>query len=217
MPGCALSIAATRMIQRLKKVSSNDSKQPTAKPVLLDAVEYTVRTIEDRARLYRNLVVSVSIVSILSVVLAVTFRQWIGLAGFLLLSPMTGSFLILDIRRTRLWRLHILKKSRKRELHIPTFRKTISAFAYLPASSLQAMLSTISDVDNPAQGQAQTQNPSGDIVDTRMRESEWRIFRGSALLTIALASLTAAAIFQTATLLICGAGLSILFAFFNRK
>ena len=185
--------------------------------MLLDAVEYTVRTIEDRARLYRNLVISVSMVSILSVLLAITLRQWIALAGLLLLSPMTGSFLILDIRRTRQWRLHILKKYRKRELHIPTFRKTISAFAYLPASSLQAMLSTISHFDNPAQGQAQTQNPSGDNVDAQMRESEWRIFRASGLLTIALASLTAAAIFQSATFLICGAGLTILFAFLNRK
>lgn len=69
-----------------EKSPPNEPKQGTDRPVLLDAIDITLRTIEGRARLYRNLVLAVSVVSVLSILITVLFRQWIALTGILLLA-----------------------------------------------------------------------------------------------------------------------------------
>ena len=50
-----------------QKIPAGTSNQATSRSVLLDAIDSTVRTIENRARLYRNLLVAVSAVSVLSI------------------------------------------------------------------------------------------------------------------------------------------------------
>jgi len=117
--------------------------QPTSGPVLLDAIDITVRAIEDRARLYRNLVVAVSAVSVLSIILAVVFRQWLALTGLVLLVPLTGGFLFFDSRLVRRRRAGIVEMMGLRGLDSATFLKTISGFRHLPPSALKAMLVTI--------------------------------------------------------------------------
>jgi hypothetical protein len=47
--------------------------------VLLDAIDISLSAIEGRARLYRNLVVAVSVVSVLSILMAVLFPPADGL------------------------------------------------------------------------------------------------------------------------------------------
>jgi hypothetical protein len=69
------------MNQKQEKLLSSEPKQAKDKPVLLDAIEITIRRVEDRARLYRNLVVTASVVSILSILLALLLRQWVALVG----------------------------------------------------------------------------------------------------------------------------------------
>jgi hypothetical protein len=66
-----------------QKSALGEPKQPTEKPVLADAIDMTLRTIEDRTKLYRNLIVAVSLVSMVSIVLAALFREWLLLAGHL--------------------------------------------------------------------------------------------------------------------------------------
>ena len=53
-------------MKRRQELSSGEPRQPTGKPVLLEAIDITLRTIEDRARLYRNLVAAMSMFSALS-------------------------------------------------------------------------------------------------------------------------------------------------------
>ena len=43
------------MRQMRQKSALGEPKQPTEKPVLADAIDMTLRTIEDRTKLYRNL------------------------------------------------------------------------------------------------------------------------------------------------------------------
>jgi hypothetical protein len=205
------------MKQRRSKSLSTGLKQSTDKPALLEAIEITIRTIEGRARLYRDLVIAVSGVSILSVLSAVLFRHWLALAGLSLLVPLTGGFLFLDSRRLRGWRIQILEKSALRGLDLLTFRKTISGFRHLPTGSLQAMLSTIPSKEDFAQRQRQERNVIGDEFDRWTRKHEWRILGATGLLTLALICLAGAAIYHSLTLLFWGAGMSLLLALFRRK
>src|SRR5260370_31655590 len=103
---------------------ASEPKQTTERRVLLDAIDITLRATEERARLYRNLVVAVSAVS----VLAVFFRHWLALAGLIILVPLTGAYLVLDSRLLRLWRAGIVEMLRLRGLDVTAFSKTISGF-----------------------------------------------------------------------------------------
>src|SRR5580704_4090640 len=120
-----------------QKIPAGKPNQPTNRPVLLDAIDITIRTIEDRARLYRNLVVAVSAVSVLSIILSVLFRQWLALTGLVLLVPLTGGFLFFDSRLVRRWRGGIVEMMVLRGLDSVTFRNTISGFRHLPANALK--------------------------------------------------------------------------------
>jgi hypothetical protein len=114
-------------------------KHPTNRPALLDAIDITNRTIEARAGLYRNLVVAVCAVSVLSILVAVLFRQWMSLAGLVLLVPLTGGFLFLDSRLVRRWRAGIVEMGRSRSLDVTAFLKRRS-----PALTLMLWIGRLS-------------------------------------------------------------------------
>ena len=201
-----------------QKIPANKTNQPTNRPVLLDAIDITVRTIEGRARLYRNLVVAVSAVSVLSILLAVLFRQWLALTGLVLLVPLTGGFLFFDSRLVRRWRAAIVEMGRFRSLDRATFLKTISGFRHLPPNALKAMLSTI-----PPSGEESRQDiPQleqaivGANFDALERNNELKILCSTALLTGALVCLIAGAFYGSGALLVSGASLIILLLVFGR-
>jgi hypothetical protein len=196
-----------------QKLLSSEAKAMKEKPVLLEAIEITIGTIEDRGRLYRNLVVTVSVVSILSILLALLLRQRVALVGLVLLVPLTGGFLFIDSHRIRRWRAKIFEECLMHGLDVAMFRKTISGFGHLPAGSLQAMLSTISSNQNATR----QQKVGRDEFDIWTRKNERRILWATSLLTVALACLAGGAFHHSAILLLCGAGLTTLFAFLRRR
>jgi len=104
------------------------------------AIQATLTAIQNRARLYRNLVVSVTVVVIGSVILAVIFRSVIPLLGLLLLVPLAGTYFVLDTRCTRLWSKHILGMWVEGELNLTAFSGAISAHQYVPRGTLEGML-----------------------------------------------------------------------------
>ena len=174
------------MNQEHQKALPTEPTRPAEKPVLSDAIDVTIRAIEDRARCYRNLVVAMSAVLVLSVFSAVFFGQWMAFAGLALLAPLTGGFLFLDSRRVRRWRAEILGRMFTRELEVAIFRKTISVLRSLPAGSLQAMLSTLPSGENADQRQTRAHNAAGDEFDSLRRKHEWRILGATGLLTLTL-------------------------------
>jgi hypothetical protein len=201
-----------------QKIPAGKPNQPAETPVLLDAIDITVRTIEGRARLYRNLVVAVSAVSVLSILWAVLFRQWLALTGLVLLVPLTGGFLFFDSRLVRRWRGGIVEMARLRSLDRATFLKTISGFRHLPPNALKAMLSTIppSGEESRQETPQQEQAIVGANFDALERKNELKILCSTGLLTGALVCLIAGAFYGSVALLVSGASLIILLLVFGR-
>ena len=201
-----------------KKSPPNEPKQETDKPVLLDAFNTTLRAIEGRARLYRNLVVTVSLVSVLSILFAVFFRQWLALAGLMILVPLTGAYLLLDSRLLRLWRAGIVEMVRLRDLDVTTFAKIIAGFRHVPPNSLRVMISTL-----PASPElTRQQEPrtglsvANDEFEALERRNSWRILLGTSLLTLALICLIGGVYTGSVTLLLLGGSVAVLVVFSRR-
>jgi hypothetical protein len=186
---------------------------------LLDAIDTTVRTIEDRARLYRDLVVAVSVVSVLSILLSVLFHQWLALIGFVLLVPLTGGYLFLDSRLVRRWRAGIVEMTRLRSLDVVTFLKTISGFRHLPPNTLKAMLVTIPPgSEGSRQKDLQPEQAiMGTTFDAMDQKNELKILCSTGLLTVALGCLIAGTFFGSVALLLSGGSLIFLLAVFSRR
>jgi hypothetical protein len=200
-----------------QKMPPGKSHQATSRPVLLDAIDSTVRTMENRATLYRNLVVAVSAVSVLSIFFMVFFHHWIALAGLVLPVPMTGAFLFLDSRLVRRWRAGIVEMARFRDLDEENFVKTISAFRHLPPNALKAMLLTLSSEESQQEAPVWGQTTAESGIDALARKNESKILRFSGLLTLALLCLIAGAFYGSVVLLASGGGLIILLLAFGRR
>jgi hypothetical protein len=117
--------------------------KPTSRPVLLEAIEVTISTFRNRAKLYRNLVMTVTAITAISILLTVLTRQLLVLVGLFLLVPLTGRYLFLDTQLVRRWVSTIIEMTRVRGLDAVTFAKTISGFRQLPPRALGAMLAMI--------------------------------------------------------------------------
>jgi hypothetical protein len=120
-------IAPMRQMQQ--KWPFGDTPQPTEKPVLVDAIDTTLRTIEDRSKFYRNLVVAVSIVSLASIVLAVFSRQWLAFSGLIIIMPLTGGIFFIDSHLVLEWSAGMIDMARLRGLDLAMFLKTSSRFS----------------------------------------------------------------------------------------
>ena len=201
-----------------QKIPAGNPNHLTNRPVLLDAIDITVRTIEGRVRLYRNLVVAVSAVSVPSILLAVLFRQWLALTGLVLLVPLTGGFLFFDSRLVRRWRAGIVEMARLRSLDRAKFLKTISGFRHLPPNTLKSMLSTIppSGEESRQETPQQEQAIAGANFDALERNNEMKILCSTAFLTGALVCLIAGAFYGSVALLVSGASLIVLLLVFGR-
>ena len=197
------------------KPSSLKTQQPMDTPVLLRAINATLRALEDRGRFYRNLIVAVVLDSGASVLLAVVFLRWTPLFGFFLLIPLVGGFLILDSRRVRRWRSEILQMCRAEALDVSLFQKTISGFRHLPTRTLLSMLATL---EQPTGDRTNVPGEEkADDFETAGRRHEQKILAATVLLTLALAALASAAFYHSGTLLICGLGLMVLFTILKAR
>jgi hypothetical protein len=197
------------------KMCADQPKLPTNRPALLDAIEVTLRTIEERTGLYRILVVTVCAVAVLSIATAVIIRQWMSLAGLVLLVPLTGGFFFLDSRLVRRWRARIVEMERLRSLDLNAFRKTISGFRHLPPNALKAMLSTI-----PASRKENRQSEekiAGIDFDAMDQKTEFKTLYSTGLITTAFACLIGAAFYGSLALLLTGGILIIFLVVFKRR
>ena len=201
-----------------QKSALGEPKRPTEKPALLDAIDMTLRTIEDRTKLYRNLVVAVNIVSMVSIVLAALLRQWLVLAGLIMLVPLTGGFLFFDNHLVLRWRGVILESARLRGLDVTSFLKTISGFRHIPPNSLKAMLSTLpASLEATPQQVTRSEPAVVDEFEALERKSAWRILRATALLTFALVCIVSGASGGSLALLLLGVSLVALAIAFGRR
>ena len=127
----------------MSRQSSGAASSAAEKPVLLEAVNFTFRTMERRTRLYRNLVVCVSLTLLGSLVLAVVFRKWIFLFGLLTPPFYVGCFVYVDGRTLRAWRDRVLAMRNERSLEVEQLKKLLSDLRHIPAATLQSMFATL--------------------------------------------------------------------------
>jgi hypothetical protein len=113
------------------------------KPVLLEAINFTFRTVERRLRLYRNLAVAVSLTGLGSVIVAVILRRWVVLVGELALPMYFAGFLFLDRRIVMAWHRGVLQMRDERELSVAQLTQTLTGFRHLPQATLRSMLAVL--------------------------------------------------------------------------
>ena len=123
--------------------TTNPKASPLEKPVLLEAVNFTFRTLEQRSRQYRNLVIAVSLTGLGSIVMAAVLRRWIVLTGELALPLYFGVFLFFDHRVVMYWRRQVLKMQGERGLSIAQLTQTLTSLRHLPQVTLRSMLAVL--------------------------------------------------------------------------
>lgn len=106
----------------------------------------TRSTLERRATFYRNLVVTVVLIGVASLVVALVARSLAGLAGVLFLVPACGLFFHLDARLLNGWRSDVLERWAGGELDLEALRPALHAHPGLPRDTLDAMLATLPSV-----------------------------------------------------------------------
>jgi hypothetical protein len=175
-------------------------------PIVLQAIELTSRTLERRNKLYRALVVTVSLLAILSILSATFFRQWIFLSGLIFLVPLIGGFSYFDSRSVRRWRREIFRMRNDRNLDLNFFLKTTASLRRIFPPTAQAMFSTI-NLKRENEGR----------FDEQEQKSERLTLAATVLLTSALACFVGAAYYHSLTLVFCGIGPTLLLVFLRRR
>jgi hypothetical protein len=181
----------------------------TEKSVFVEALNLTLRTIEERARRYRNLVIAVTILTLLSILCAILCRQWLFLGALVLVVPLIGGFFILDSRNICHWKAEILEMSLARGLDLPLFLKTAAELRRFSPPTLQDMLLMISQDEREGEEKLKS--------DYQQRRIERKIVGATILLTTALVCLIGSAYYLSLLLLACGIVCVLLLAILRRR
>jgi hypothetical protein len=187
--------------------------------MLKEAVDATLQTIENRTRLYRNLVVCVAIISIASILLSIILLSWVPLCGLVLLPPLTGAFLFLDSRQVRRWQARVIEMWRS-GLILKEFEGTITGFRHVPPHTLNGMLSTLPKDSGQFRRDRATEEEKAfwaEKIDALGRRQEWETLIGAAALTLAIASLIGVAAFSYIMFIPFAAGLTALLIVLRKK
>ena len=186
--------------------------QPTEKPVIVEALDLTFRTMEERIKRYRNLVISVVMLTAVSLLLAMFYRQWLFASGLILLVPLVGGFSVSDSRCVRRWRTQILDMSRVRNLDLQAYIKTASELRKISPRMLQHMLTTIPSSQRTEGSQQRTLDP----FDQAQKALEKKTIIGIVLLSAAIASGAGAVVFYSGALLLLTVALILFLALLRR-
>ena len=189
----------------LKPTAEQPSRQPPDAPVMAIAINLTLRAIEDRARLYRGLIVVVSGTSVLALILAGLLRSWTPLLAFGLLVPLAGGYLLLDGRRVSRWRTEILDLWCRRDLKLALLAKSVSAYPSVPSRTLEGMLATLppSSPDQKLDALAELEKRKlAGTSSAASRRQELRTLVAVAALTLAVALAAGAAQFRSVRMLL---------------
>ena len=122
------------------------------------AIDQTARTIERRARYFRNQVVIVVTISALVVIAAMVSWSPSALWGFFLLVPACGLFFYADNRALNEWRFQQLAAWNMRDIDFAAFRESICANPALPKATTVGMLMTLPSVGDIASEQRISSN-----------------------------------------------------------
>jgi hypothetical protein len=112
------------------------------------AIDHTAQTIQRRARYFRNLVVVVVLIGLVSLAGAALQRSFAPLAGSLVVIPTCAAFFLLDHRLLDQWRNWLLRAWTTGEIDLAAFRAAIRANPALPRDTMEGMLATLPSSDD---------------------------------------------------------------------
>lgn len=115
---------------------------------LKEAVSLTTQAIDARAARFRNLVIVVVGVAIISMVWAVFRMSWQPLLALLILMPLCAAFLYLDIALVNHWQEQIVDMWVREFLDLDIFSDTMSSLRMLPSRTLKSMLCPLRNNQN---------------------------------------------------------------------
>jgi len=137
------------------------------------AIVQTITTIDTRARYFRNLVVSVVVLTLGSMGWVAVTWTFLPLAGLLLLIPAGGLFFFLDAKLLNDWRSRLLDAWVRKEIELRGFCDAVSAIPTLPKETLQSMLATLPTVDDlPTEQPISTSIREGTVALTTSKWDE---------------------------------------------
>jgi len=108
------------------------------------AIESTKKTIEKRAFYFRNLVISVILLFLSSIVCAVIFKAFYPLALILLIIPLCAFFIYWDNLIVCNWSKEIKMLVIQNRLDLDTFEQTVISIKSIPQGTILGMMSRIS-------------------------------------------------------------------------
>ena len=109
-------------------------------PGFKEAMRLTTHTIETRTARFRNTVIAIVVVGLISMASAGVLMSWLPLLGFLLLVPLCGTFLYLDMRLVSDWQKRILEMWLQESLDLGIFSNAMVTIRSLPSHTLHGML-----------------------------------------------------------------------------
>lgn len=166
-------------------------------PVIIEALNLTVRTIEARARRYRKLVIAIISLALLSVLLSLLTHQWIYLSALVSAAPMIGGFFIADNRTVRHWLAEILNLCRVHHLDLELFLKAAAGIPLPLTRTLRDMLALVKMHQTRVQL---------DLAVAQQKKAERKTILVTAMITLGLVSLTGSIVFHSILLLLVGFG-----------
>jgi hypothetical protein len=107
------------------------------------AIELTVRTIEQRSRRFRNLIIGVVTVALVAIAWCLIARSPQPLIGAVILVPLCGLFFAADHYALDAWRAELLTGWIARELDMAALVAAIRANPALPRETTEGMLATL--------------------------------------------------------------------------
>jgi hypothetical protein len=166
-----------------------------------EGIDLTLRTIEGRACLYRNLLVVVSALLVGSAVGGVVLRSWWPLVGVMLVAPATGTYFALDTRQVHWWTVQILGLWRAKRMSLAAFSSNVLAFPSIPKETVRAMIATL-----PVDDHSYSVEEMLVVLEKTCREArrqQIRIAMSTAQITLALGLLCAGAGYRSFPLVGC--------------
>jgi len=115
---------------------------------LKEAVSITTRAIDARAAHFRNLVIVVVGVAIISLIWGAFLASWQPLLGLLFLVPLCATFLYIDITLLNRWQRQIIDMWVQELLDLEIFSETMLTLRVLPQRVLKGMLGTLPTKEN---------------------------------------------------------------------
>ena len=107
------------------------------------AIDLTTKTIDTRSKYFRNLVVTVVTLSLISIVWAAVTRTPSPLSGLLLLLPACGFFFYLDGKLLQDWRSSLMQAWVKKDIDFNALQEAVNAVPMIPKNTLRGMLATL--------------------------------------------------------------------------